>query len=180
MSSKGAVLPWLIRRVTVVRGELNFRPSSLCSVRISILIDVSADMECAPAFDYARAKHLTTLTAPTTSIDSPNCIHLASSNPIAVFECDSHINMDLRFITSASDSAPGDGKEKHHPKIEMDYLDLSSRGHKGLGVTSDFVLKEGESVTFVLRQIPSRSNEEVQSVDSSTGSCHLPFSPIVF
>ena len=56
-----------------------------------------------------------------------------------------------------------------HPTIEMDYLDLSSRGHKGLGVTSDFALKEGESVTFVLRQIPSRTNEEEQSVDSSTG-----------
>ena len=130
-------------------------------------------MECAPAFDYARAKHMTTLIAPTTSIDSPNCVHLASSNPVAHFECDSHINMDLRFITSASDSTSGSDK-MHHPKIEMDYLDLSSRGHLGLGVTSDFLLKEGESVTLVLRQIPSRTHEEVQSVDSSTGTSPLP------
>lgn len=34
-------LPWLIRRVEVIRGKLNFR------------------VECAPAFDYGRQKHTT-------------------------------------------------------------------------------------------------------------------------
>ena len=125
-------------------------------------------MECAPAFDYARAKHVTTLSPPT-SADAAHCIHLASSNPVAVFECDSHINMDLRFVTSPSTAAPGVDGKMSHPKIEMDYLDLSARGFQGLGVTSDFALKEGESVTFILRQTPSRTTEEAQSVAESSG-----------
>lgn len=66
---------------------------------------------------------------------------------------------------------------KPAPKVEMDYLDLSDRGHKGcvavsspplaecsradtqstvhrLGVTAKFTLYEGQSVTFVLREPP--------------------------
>jgi hypothetical protein len=43
----------------------------------------------------------------------------------------------------------------------MDHLDLSERGHRGLGVISTFTLEEGESVTFVLREPPKPTTSGV-------------------
>lgn len=111
-------LPWLIRHVTVVRGELTF------------------NMECAPAFNYAQNSH-------ETKIDK--------SGLKADFTCPEHLNLDLRCVPTAGEFAPKSAKS---PSVVFDLLDLSDRGHKGLGVTSKFTLKEGESVTFVLREPP--------------------------
>ncbi|KAI5477974.1 glycoside hydrolase family 15 protein, partial [Pseudohyphozyma bogoriensis] len=118
-------LPWLIRRVEVIRGSLPFT------------------IECAPAFNYARSSHETTIHKGDHKADS------------AEFICPEHVDLELRVVRSKGLNG-GDGTKD--PEIEMDYLDLSGRGHKGLGVTSSFTLKEGESVTFVLSEKNKKSN----------------------
>jgi GH15 family glucan-1,4-alpha-glucosidase len=81
----------LIRRVRVVRGKLPFR------------------MECRPAFDYARARHESHLTAHRVRFDGPG-LSLGLGSPVP---------------------------------LQRD----------GDGVVADFVLGEGEKVTFVLSVI---------------------------
>ncbi|SCZ99443.1 BZ3500_MvSof-1268-A1-R1_Chr3-1g06013 [Microbotryum saponariae] len=112
-------LPWLIRYVTVIRGELTFT------------------MENAPAFNYARSTHTTTI---------------AEDGQSVKFECPDHLNLDMRAVASAGEFA---GPGAPLPTVSLELLDLSERGHKGLGVTSTFTLKEGESITFVLRECPT-------------------------
>ena len=75
---------------------------------------MSSIQECAPAFDYARASH-------ETKIDN--------ENSIATFTCPEHLNLDLRWVIDEGDH-PLHGQTP--PKVEVDYLDLSERGHKGL------------------------------------------------
>ncbi|GAA5903769.1 hypothetical protein JCM6882_003413 [Rhodosporidiobolus microsporus] len=111
-------LPWLVRHVVCIRGSLTFT------------------VECAPAFDYARATH-------DTKIDN--------ANSTATFDCPQHLNLDLRWVVSEGEH-PLEGQKP--PVVEMDYLDLSERGHHSLGVTAKFTLQEGQSVTFVLREPP--------------------------
>ena len=93
--SDKSFLPWLVRHVTTIRGKLTFT------------------MECAPAFDYARASHETTI---------------SNDDKRADFVCPQHVDLDLRWVVS-NGSHPKDGLEE--PEIELDYLDLSERGHKG-------------------------------------------------
>jgi len=116
--SDKSFLPWLVRHVTTIRGKLTFT------------------MECAPAFDYARAAHETEIDNKAMRAD---------------FLCPEHVNLDLRWVVS-NGSHPKAGLSE--PEIELDHLDLSERGHKGLGVTAKFTLEEGQSVTFVLREPP--------------------------
>ncbi|KAK4705655.1 hypothetical protein P7C70_g539, partial [Phenoliferia sp. Uapishka_3] len=125
-SKNGKFLPWLVRRVEVIRGTLPFH------------------MECAPAFDYARAYHETVIEED------------KRHNPRAIFTCPDHINLDLRYVTDCGTS----GK---HPDIAVDLLDLSARGHKGLGVAADFILTEGQSVTFILRELPTSAGYDKQN-----------------
>ena len=73
----------------------------------------------------------------------------------ALFESPS-LNMDLRYVTHneavdrPSDAADSEGL----PEIELELLDLSAKGHKGLGVQSTFELQEGQGVTFIFRIVP--------------------------
>lgn len=116
MTQKQQFLPWLVRSVTVLRGTLEF------------------EMECAPAFDYARAAH-------ETDVDR--------ENNVAHFKCPEHLDLDLHWVAS------GPTPDAKPPAIFVDHLDLSERGHKGFGATSHFRLQEGETVTFVLREPPA-------------------------
>ncbi|KAJ7708193.1 glycoside hydrolase family 15 protein [Mycena rosella] len=68
-ASKKPLLPWLIRRVEVVRGVVPLR------------------MECAPAFNYARSKHTTALA----SAASP------AGTTAAVFTS-ADLSLDLRYV----------------------------------------------------------------------------------
>ncbi|BGP31766.1 hypothetical protein JCM10296v2_003540 [Rhodotorula toruloides] len=109
-------------------------------------------VECSPAFDYARASH-------DTKIDN--------KAQRAVFTCPEHVNLDLRWVISEGEH-PKDGVEP--PKVELDYLDLSERGHKGLGVIAQFTLHEGQSVTFVLREPPKEETSETSGEGSRTAN----------
>ncbi|KZT69354.1 glycoside hydrolase family 15 protein [Daedalea quercina L-15889] len=126
------LLPWLIRRVEVIRGTMPLR------------------MECAPAFDYARAPHTTSF-PPDTSI--PTLSSPAPSRPghtKALFECPrAGLALDLRLVAeSALENVAA-------PAIALGPLDLRARGHQGPGACAAFVLGEGQVVTFVLRIPPA-------------------------
>ncbi|BGP15947.1 hypothetical protein JCM10213v2_003939 [Rhodosporidiobolus nylandii] len=130
--ASGEFLPWLVRQVTCIRGSLTFV------------------VECAPAFDYARASHDTKIN---------------NGQSTASFTGSGHVDLDLRWVVS-NGPQPFDGQKE--PIVDMDYLDLSERGHKGLGVTAKFTLQEGQSVTFVLREPPK---PETSGVGPETDKC---------
>ncbi|KAJ6546621.1 glycoside hydrolase family 15 protein [Mycena sp. CBHHK59/15] len=118
-ATKKPLLPWLIRRVEVIRGTFPLK------------------MECAPAFNYARSKHTTTI-VPATS---------PPSTTRALFESDA-LSLDLRYVPEST------MPNVLAPFIELVPLDLSKKGHLGLGVQATMELEEGQCVTFVLRTPP--------------------------
>lgn len=123
-SSPKPLLPWLVRRIECIRGTL------------PILV------QCAPAFNYARSTHITTI------IDDES----VPSGPLqkkALFESDA-LSLDLRYVTGCSAS-----EGMHAPQVTLELLDLSAKGHKGLAVQSLLELTEGQCVTFVLRTPPA-------------------------
>ncbi|KAK0222284.1 glycoside hydrolase family 15 protein [Armillaria fumosa] len=115
------LLHWLIRRVEVVRGT------------------IPLSMECAPAFDYARAEHTTTIHDDPSSTNPQNKVTFVSK------DC----ALDLRYVVdSTMDNVAC-------PSVELRLLDLSKKGHKGLGVHADLSLDEGQCVWFILRIPPA-------------------------
>jgi hypothetical protein len=131
-------LPWLIRRVEVIRGRVPLR------------------MECAPAFNYAQSPHKTSL-VPDSSIPDPKAQPSPNSHQHlkALFQSDGLI-LDLRYLRENTIAAPN----MPLPNIELKSLDLSKQGHLGPAVSSDFELVEGQCVTFVLRHDPRPDNEK--------------------
>lgn len=103
-------------------------------------------MECAPAFNYARDKHGTKLVQDETSN--------SNSHLKAVFKS-AQMTLDLRYVAESVDDKPV-------PNIQLKPLDLTSKGHLGYSVSSDFVLHDGEAVTFVLRQPPEPPAQQPQ------------------
>ncbi|KAH8992022.1 glycoside hydrolase family 15 protein [Lactarius akahatsu] len=131
------LLHWLIRRIEVVRGYQSLR------------------VECAPAFNYALAQHHTSLV----SDDSIPAVG-GDAQKKALFESDD-LSLDLRFIAeSVIDGVPS-------PSVEFQTLDLRSRGHKGLSVSANLDLVEGQVVTFVLRTLPKETDEQDTSNPTS-------------
>ncbi|KZV94567.1 glycoside hydrolase family 15 protein [Exidia glandulosa HHB12029] len=118
--SNKPLLFWLIRRVEVIRGRMPIR------------------MECAPAFDYARAKHDTDFVADTSVA--------ATDQSKVIFKSD-QLSLDLRYIADGADSIPG-------PQVKLKPLDLSKNGHLGLAACADIDMYDGQVVTFVLRIPP--------------------------
>jgi hypothetical protein len=183
-------------------------------------------MQCAPAFNYARDAHVTTLidddsispetllskkdyegmlekewgqhlrtntgsTIDSTSSDSDD--HLGATpnaNPLetpeghepvpekphkkALFESPS-VTMDLRYVGHAEDGHGG-CNEDDVPDIELNLLDLSKKGHKGLGVEAEFELKEGQGVTFIFRIVPGSPLPEGIAKDKKTPTIPPPSS----
>ncbi|KAI1782424.1 glycoside hydrolase family 15 protein [Ganoderma leucocontextum] len=128
------LLAWLIRRVEVIRGSMPIR------------------VECAPAFNYARSPHTTSIEVDTSVAapepsDSPISPHLK-----AVFNSpDAKLKLDLRYVAEFALDDIGD------PEVKLNYLDLENKGHKGRGVWTEILLREGQVVTFVLRTPPDVS-----------------------
>ncbi|KAE9407921.1 glycoside hydrolase family 15 protein [Gymnopus androsaceus JB14] len=129
-TSNKPLLHWLVRRVEVIRGSM------------PIL------MQCAPAFNYARSSHQTSIQEDT------SCL---SQQQKAVFVSDA-LTLDLRFIAdSLLDNV-------HQPEVSLKLLDLSRKGHLGPAVSAEMNLSEGQVITFVLRSPPSATQTE-QVVD---------------
>ncbi|KAF7303574.1 Glycoside hydrolase family 15 protein [Mycena indigotica] len=115
----------------------SFHGLSVASRRV-IRGKVPLRMECAPAFNYARSKHTTVITP--------------SSAPANTLKADFHsdsLALDLRYVPeNTMASVPC-------PKVGLELLDLSSKGHLGLAVQSEMLLVEGQCVTFILRSPPN-------------------------
>ncbi|KAF9522293.1 glycoside hydrolase family 15 protein [Crepidotus variabilis] len=137
------LLPWLVRRVECIRGSLPIQ------------------MQCAPAFNYARSTHITSIVnddsipgALVGKLDGPD----APAQKKALFESDS-LALDLRYIAEVNEAST-ECDHIHPPEVTLEFLDLSSKGHKGLGIQSRITLTEGQCVTFVLRTPPTKMNVE--------------------
>ena len=108
-------------------------------------------VECAPAFNYARSPHTTSL-EPDTSVAAP--APEPPTSPVsphlkAVFDSpDARLRLDLRYVAEYTLDDVG------NPDVKLEYLDLGSKGHKGRGVWTEILLREGQVVTFVLRTPP--------------------------
>ena len=127
----------------------------------------SLRVECAPAFHYALAEHRTSLISDDTI--PANGEHASKKQKKALFES-SDLALDLRFIAeSIIDGVPS-------PAVELCALDLRPQGHKGISISADLDLVEGQIVTFVLRtppkatrehHIPEPTNEQAQRLGVS-------------
>ena len=129
---------------------------------------VPVRMECCPAFNYARDQHETSI-IDDDSIPEPGIGSPTSSPPVspgsgselssepqkkALFNSRS-LSLDLRFVGEGqADDGIGPVKK---PKVKLELLDLSDRGHLGKGVFCEMNLVEGQTVTFVLRSPPSKA-----------------------
>jgi hypothetical protein len=117
-------------------------------------------VECAPAFHYALAEHRTSLIHDD-SIPA-NGEHASDKQKKALFESD-ELTLDLRFIAeSVVDCVPP-------PTVELCTLDLRPQGHRGISISADLDLVEGQIVTFVLRTPPKATTEHT-SREQSTAS----------
>jgi len=133
-STKGdkPLLPWIVRRVEVIRGKLDFR------------------LECFPAFDYARKPHKTHLTDDTNCNKNPDT---DSCRQKAVFASED-MTLELRSVTGVNGNFEATDGYSGHPKVEFKLDETTWPGHKGPGVVADFTLEEGQTVDFVLREDP--------------------------
>lgn len=115
-------------------------------------------VECAPAFHYALAEHRTSL-IPDDTIPA-NGEHASGRQKKACFESD-ELTLDLRFIAeSVVDCVPP-------PTVELCALDLRPQGHKGISISADLDLVEGQLVTFVLRTPPKATREQTTREQST-------------
>ena len=106
-------------------------------------------MQCAPAFHYGMHDHTTTI------VDDesvPIAIPHGTQQKKAVFESE-NITLDLRYVVENTGTATTEGGITL-PEVSLDPLDLSSKGHRGLGVQSLVELTEGQCITFILRIPP--------------------------
>lgn len=71
-----------------------------------------------------------------------------------------NLSLDLRYLSSSTDEAVS------KPTIKLQTECFKARGLLGDSVTSDFALEEGQSVTFVLREVGDwqYASEEHQKV----------------
>ena len=104
-------------------------------------------MECAPAFDYARARHYVefrpdTTADPTTDLPpGPNTKQSVPSTTRAIFDSpNAKLTLDLRYVPEAV------ADDVQRPKVELKELDLTAQGHLGLSVCADMDLAEGQAV----------------------------------
>ncbi|KAF8914864.1 glycoside hydrolase family 15 protein [Mucidula mucida] len=95
-------------------------------------------MECAPAFNYARDSHTTTFIPDTSSLIQQDKVLFDSQN----------LKLELRYFRECTiDNACT-------PDVHLERLDQERKGHKGLGVSADLSLVEGQCVWFILRTPP--------------------------
>lgn len=117
-------------------------------------------MQCAPAFNYARDPHTTTI------IDDASVpvslTHNQTPQKKVLFESE-NLSLDLRYVVEASESCI-----HPPPVVDLFALDLSSKGHKGLAAYASLELHEGQTVTFILRTPPKDKVEEKKSIEVDT------------
>lgn len=139
-----ASLFWLVRRVEVCMQILvvNYHFPLTLLARLKVVRGIAPlRMECAPAFNYARDSH-------TTEFVPDSSVEYRSQNKVIFRSPD--LELDLRYVAETTlDNVLT-------PQVNIDYVDLTSKGHLGPSVCCDFSLVEGQRVTFVLRICPDK------------------------
>lgn len=138
------LLPWLIRKVRVIRGVVQFK------------------MECYPAFNYAMDEHQTQIVKESASEDQKTIAGLeaklypgedlnyyAGRNRV-LFES-KDLSMDLRYLVKCGDF--------DCPAVNLK-VDDNDTGHKGSGVYAEFDLQETQEVIFVFREVPCHKDSQ--------------------
>lgn len=145
-SATKPLLPWLIRKVRVIRGSVSFK------------------MECYPAFNYAQDKHTTQVINEPVSSDqetiagfeatlySEEDLHYYVSSNRVIFKSE-NLTMDLRHLVKCGEF------ECPIVKIKLDEEDTA---HLGYGAWAEFDLKETQEVVFVFREVPTSIAEGVE------------------
>lgn len=140
------LLPWLIRKVRVIRGSVSFK------------------MECYPAFNYALDKHITQVVNEPVSADqetiadfeakfySQEDLHYYVSCDRVIFKSEK-LTMDLRYLVKCG--------EFECPLVKV-RLDEEDTAHLGPGVWAEFDLKETQEVVFVFREVPSSGVDNIE------------------
>ncbi|KIJ57485.1 hypothetical protein HYDPIDRAFT_120581, partial [Hydnomerulius pinastri MD-312] len=111
-------------------------------------------VECTPAFNRARNKH-TTVFVPDDSIQY-------CKQTKALFKSE-NLNLDLRFVAeSTPENVPT-------PKVDLEYLDLSGKGHLGSATSCNLVLSEGQRDTLAsaLRMDQERTDKLGVSLETT-------------
>ncbi|KAF8323514.1 Six-hairpin glycosidase, partial [Cantharellus anzutake] len=138
------LLHWFIRRVEVTRGRVPLR------------------LEVAPAFNYARDPHQTSIVHDDSSTNQQNKAIFISEN----------MTLDLRFV---AEGGADSGADQFPPSIDFGFLDLRHQGHLGLSVYAEFELAEGQAVTFILRTPPTKSNRSPQLTEDQAVQAGIPY-----
>ncbi|RUP44012.1 Six-hairpin glycosidase-like protein [Jimgerdemannia flammicorona] len=131
------LLPWLIRHVEVIRGEVTFR------------------VECFPAFNYARDEHTTEIVDRKKRLLN-NMVYTVDERPSfispkkVVFRSPT-LSMDLRWVVKCG--------ENECPIFDFWIEDASDVGMKGPGVSTDITLKETQEIIFIFRELPPEVSE---------------------
>ncbi|KLO10099.1 glycoside hydrolase family 15 protein [Schizopora paradoxa] len=164
------LLFWLIRRVEVIRGAMPIR------------------MECAPAFNYARSAHQTSIIPddsvadifphpPSTTAGITSNLKLQENKPHqkVLFKSE-ELTLDLRYIAecSADTVSIADASGLRPPVVDFAKLDLSAKGHLGESVSCDLDLIEGQTVTFVLRTPPEKSTHRAKPTQEQADAVGIP------
>ncbi|KAI8327072.1 Six-hairpin glycosidase-like protein [Blakeslea trispora] len=147
------LLKWLIRKVRVIRGTVEFK------------------MECYPAFNYAMDDHTTEVVKDDVSEDQKNAAgfeaklypeeetNYYTGNDRVIFKS-KDLTMDLRHLVRCGDF--------DCPVIKIN-VDKECNDHKGPGVWTEFDLKETQEITFIFREAPEhkQADEEKNKEESA-------------
>lgn len=136
------LLPWILRRVSVIRGEVSFR------------------MECYPAFNYAQDAHETEIVHQKATREHEEALGLESrmygdeelnyyaAEDRVVFKSENGMEMDLRYLVKCGEFEP--------PQVKL----ILDKENNGSGVWAEFTLKETQEVEFVFREVPRKSQDD--------------------
>jgi hypothetical protein len=142
-------------------------------------------MECAPAFNYARSSHQTSILPddsvadifphPPSTASVDNKVQDNKSHQKVLFKSD-ELTLDLRYIAecSADTVSAADASGLRPPVVDFAKLDLSAKGHLGEGVSCDLDLIEGQTVTFVLRTPPEKSTHRAKPTQEQADAVGIP------
>lgn len=122
------------------------------------------NVECAPAFNYARNPHVTSV------VDDDSVPLPTTKQKKALFES-ADLTLDLRYVTEMTID------DVDVPVVHLTTLDLSARGHKGLAVQAFMNLVEGQAVTFILRNPPGSANAYAKVATPASSRAELQLSP---
>lgn len=126
-------MAWIVRTITVIRGETEL------------------NIECCPSFNYALSSHKTEiLSTINNKQNGVECLDCVLGKDIVEFKS-KELDMDLRYVINSQNKILKD--------IKWDKYDIE--GINGPGVKTIIKMGEGDTVTFIFREIPTDNIKEM-------------------